>query len=146
MTCSSIQCAGEGSPVAAPEQPRNSLHETGERRNQAASGAIAHRGCELVTQMIAAVLDVPYGEIASMARGGSRAAFARQCSMYVAHVTLGLSCSEIGRAFGRDRTTAAYACRRVEDRREDPAIDALLASLECASLMLRHRTALRVHP
>jgi chromosomal replication initiation ATPase DnaA len=50
--------------------------------------------------------------------------------MYLAHVALGWSYSEIGRAFGRDRTTAAYACRQVEERREDPAFDAALRALE----------------
>jgi len=50
--------------------------------------------------------------------------------MYLAHVALGLNYSDVGRAFGRDRTTAAHACRIVEDRRTDPGLDARLASLE----------------
>ena len=67
-------------------------------------------------------------------------AFARQSAMYLAHVSFGLSYAEVGRAFGRDRTTAAYACRLIEDRRDDPAIDAVLGSLENAC------GALRRHP
>ena len=50
--------------------------------------------------------------------------------MYLAHVTFGLSYAEVGRAFGRDRTTAAHACRLIEDRREDPDLDTALADLE----------------
>ncbi len=59
--------------------------------------------------------------------------------MYLAHVTLGLTYSEVGRAFGRDRTTAAYACQLIEERRDDPAIDAVLGSLENACGALRRR-------
>ena len=40
----------------------------------------------------------------------------RQISMYVCHVVLRLSLSDIGAAFGRDRTTVGYACNVVEDR------------------------------
>ena len=56
--------------------------------------------------------------------------------MYLAHVVFGLTLTDIGRAFGRDRTTAFYACTRVEDLREDPVMDAVIESLEraCGSL------------
>jgi len=50
--------------------------------------------------------------------------------MYLAHVVLGLNYREVGELFRRDRTTAAYACRLVEDRRDDPAIDIRLDMLE----------------
>jgi chromosomal replication initiation ATPase DnaA len=50
--------------------------------------------------------------------------------MYLAHVTFGLSFSEIGTLFDRDRTTVAHACRVIEDLRDDPAMDKALAILE----------------
>jgi chromosomal replication initiation ATPase DnaA len=50
--------------------------------------------------------------------------------MYLAHVTFGLSFSEIGRLFGLDRTTVAHACHAVEDLRDDPAMDRALAVIE----------------
>jgi chromosomal replication initiation ATPase DnaA len=46
--------------------------------------------------------------------------------MYIAHVHLRLSLSEVGRYFGRDRTTAAHACRTVEDRRDEEMIDRII--------------------
>ena len=52
--------------------------------------------------------------------------------MYLAHVALGLNFTEVGRAFGRDRTTAAHACRAIEDRREETHLDIALADLEQA--------------
>ena len=83
-----------------------------------------------------AAFAVPLADLTASSRGESRVAFARQCAMYLAHVTFGLSYSGIGDAFGRDRTTAAHACRIVEDRRDDPAIDDLMDALEtvCAAM------------
>ena len=81
---------------------------------------------------VAAAFRVPVGEI----RGGSRrtapVALARQSAMYLAHVALGLNFTEAGRAFGRGRTTAARACRAIEDRREEMRLDSALADLERA--------------
>ena len=89
----------------------------------------------IVESVIAAAFAVPAQQLQAATRGTAPIAFARQSAMYLAHVALGLSYTDVGRAFGRDRTTAAHACRRVEDRREDPRIDAMLAALEEA---LRH--------
>ncbi|MBN8964146.1 MAG: chromosomal replication initiator DnaA [Rhizobiales bacterium] len=80
---------------------------------------------------------VPVAELTATSRREPYVAFARQSAMYLAHVTFSLSYSEIGEAFGRDRTTAAHACRLVEDRRDDPAIDNLMASLETACAAMR---------
>jgi hypothetical protein len=54
----------------------------------------------------------------------------RQIAMYVCHVVLQISLSDIGIAFGRDRTTVGHACNVVEDRRDDPAFDEFVASAE----------------
>ena len=54
----------------------------------------------------------------------------RQIAMYVCHVVLRLSLSDIGAAFGRDRTTVGHACHVVEDRRDDPAFDAFVSAIE----------------
>ena len=63
-------------------------------------------------------------------RGAPRASFARQVAMYLAHVGFALSFETIGRAFGRDRTTVAHACRVVEDSREDIWTDVRMEALE----------------
>lgn len=54
----------------------------------------------------------------------------RQIAMYVCHVQLGIAMSDIGPCFGRDRTTVGHACQVVEDRRDEPAFDAFVATLE----------------
>lgn len=54
----------------------------------------------------------------------------RQIAMYICHVVLRLSLSDIGAAFGRDRTTVGHACNVVEDRRDDAAFDAFVSLIE----------------
>jgi len=65
-------------------------------------------------------------------RGPADVAFARQVAMYLAHTRLRVPYVAAGGMFGRDRTTARHACRRVEDKREDPRIDSILDYLERA--------------
>lgn len=91
----------------------------------------------IVESAIAAAFAVPVHELRMARRGAAPIAFARQSAMYLAHVVLGLSYSDVGRTFGRDRTTAAHACRLVEERREDPRLDATLGALEQALLPSR---------
>ena len=99
----------------------------------------ALRLCDLAATATAAAFALPVGELQATTRRAPYVAFARQSAMYLSHVAFGLSYSEVGRAFGRDRTTAAYACRLVEDRRDDPAVDAMLGPLEMACGSLRRR-------
>ena len=58
----------------------------------------------------------------------------RQITMYVAHVVLRLSMTDIGRAFGRDRTTVLYACHLVEDLRDDTDFDRIITMTERVAL------------
>jgi chromosomal replication initiation ATPase DnaA len=100
-------------------------------RGRDAPGVDALRGvAQIVAAAVAAAFIIPIGELRATTRRSATTAFARQNAMYLAHVALGLNYTDVGRAFGRDRTTAAHACRIVEDRRTDPGFDARLASLE----------------
>ena len=70
--------------------------------------------------------------ILSASRGGADTAFVRQVAMYLSHVAFGLSLQRVGFAFARDRSTVAYACHAIEDKRDDPAFDNMLDQLEAA--------------
>jgi len=83
--------------------------------------------------LLADLLGVEAGLLLEPGRGPAPAAFARQTAMYLAHTVLGLSLTEVGRAFRRDRTTAAHACRRLELLRECAELDARLHGLEGAA-------------
>jgi hypothetical protein len=70
------------------------------------------------------------GDLWGCRRGRAPAAFARQVGMYLAHVAFGLSLTEVGLVFARDRTTVAYACELVERLRDDVDFDRSLDLLE----------------
>jgi hypothetical protein len=57
-------------------------------------------------------------------------AHVQQIAMYVCHVGLQLTMTDIASGFGRDRTTVGYACAKVEDRRDDRAFDDLVGAVE----------------
>ena len=76
------------------------------------------------------VFTVRTGDLWSGTRRSSHAAMARQVAMYLAHVTWGLSFTEVGHVFARDRTTVAHACRQVEDWRDEVEFDRSLDLLE----------------
>ena len=71
-------------------------------------------------------------DLLSTRRGGADAASARQIAMYLTHVAFGISLQRVGFAFARDRSTVAYACHAIEDRRDDPTFDNLLDQLEAS--------------
>ncbi len=86
----------------------------------------------LTQEIVARAFDVPVGELRASTRRKAQVALARQIAMYLSHVAFSLSLSAVGQHFGRDRTTAAHACRQMEDRRDDRDFDLLLDRLEGA--------------
>lgn len=91
---------------------------------------------DVIEQAVAAVYSIPLSELRAQTRRKANIAFARQVAMYLAHVVCGLSLTEVGILFGRDRTTVGHACGLVEDRRDDPAFDLLMEHLEGAVMRL----------
>ena len=89
----------------------------------------------LLEQAVAPAFDVGRSELWTDTRGGPVAALARQAAMYLAHVRGGLSYTETGRLFARDRTTVAHACCVIEDRRDNAVFDRTIDLLEGALSM-----------
>lgn len=87
-------------------------------------------GLGLAELLVARHYRLPLDALQGTTRGGPRVAEARQVAMYLGHVVFRLGSAEIARGFGRDRTTARHACRRVEQRREDPTFDRRVTTLE----------------
>ena len=94
---------------------------------------------EAIEQAVIQVFGVGPADLHHTTRGRAKVAQARQVAMYLAHVACGLSLTETGRLFGRDRTTVAHACSVVEDRRDDPLFDRALDLLEWAVSALATR-------
>lgn len=85
---------------------------------------------DIIEQAVLRAFCLDISSLRSLSRGRAEIAFARQVAIYVAHVQLGLTLTDAARMFGRDRTTAAHACRTVEDRRDDRLIDLKLEAIE----------------
>jgi hypothetical protein len=90
----------------------------------------AQWGGHLARHLAALSFRVPVEALGAPTRLRAPVAAARQLAMYLVHVALGVNFTRVGRLFGRDRSTVAHACQCVEDRRDDPAFDALVDTLE----------------
>ena len=91
-----------------------------------------HTACKirLVLSSVQLIYHAHATHLLGPSRGGRNLAGARQTMHYLAHCCFSISYSELARLTGRDRTTVAHACRRVEDSRDDPRIDKGLYFLE----------------
>ena len=83
-----------------------------------------------VDQAIARVFAVAPDRLAGPNRDRAPIALARQIAMYTAHVTFGLTFTDVGLIYARDRTTVRHACSLVEDRRDDQGFDRSLDLIE----------------
>lgn len=77
------------------------------------------RQCRLVVLTVASATGVRYCDFFAPSRMRLHTASARQLAMYLCHTLLGLTMTQVGQFFGRDRTTVAHACKQVEDGRDE---------------------------
>ena len=92
--------------------------------------AITDRRCAIFVKVCARTFKVAPSTMYAPTRCESWACVARQVAMYLVHITFGETFTDIGQHFKRDRTTVAHAVRRIEDRRDNRYLDALLDRLE----------------
>lgn len=148
-------------PVAAPErQPGGGLRQTLLQGGALAVPPLGHPArlpvmaridpavravCRLVRQLIGEAVML-MGDGIVMRRDRRRlACHVRQMSMYVCHVALQFPMTDIGLAFGRDRTTVSHACHIVEDRRDDPFFDEFVSAMERMATAVFHATEIGLH-
>ncbi len=84
----------------------------------------------VIEAAIGEIFGVARAELSRQSRGKAPVALARQAAMYLAHVSCGLTLTDVGQIFSRDRTTVAHACAVIEDRRDDPVFDRALELME----------------
>lgn len=124
----SNQVQSTGLPVAMPPKlPRDVRADMRQLRDAERAAQVV-----LTQETIAGAFKISLAEMRAPTRRTAPVAQARQIAMYLMHVSFGLSLSAVGRHFGRDRTTAAHACRQIEDRRDDAAFDVMIDRLEFA--------------
>ena len=90
--------------------------------------------CEAMIDIAAALFNVSGKAIRKPGRSSFDVSRVRQVAMYVAHVVLRLNMGDIGKAFGRDRTTVLYACQMIEDLRDDEDFDRIITMTERVAL------------
>ena len=83
----------------------------------------------LAAALTAYALGLKSETLLSPERGRPIEARARHIAIYLTHVAFGMSLARVARAFGRDRSTVAYACHLVEDKRDDRDFDDWLEQL-----------------
>ena len=83
-----------------------------------------------IEMAVSQVFGVAQGALNLETRGFADAARAREVAMYLAHVACGLTMTDAGRLFSRDRTTVSHACEVIEDRRDDVNFNHALDLLE----------------
>ncbi len=97
---------------------------------RAAEQAIPERAFDLARRLSALAFNVSVVDLNAPKRYSAPAALARQVAMYLVHVVLGLNLTEIGLAFGRDRSTVSHACQLIEEKRDNPQFDMVVSRLE----------------
>ena len=102
--------------------PRSSSSPAGLRHDPAARAVLT---------TVAAARGFDIGALCGIGRC-AEVSMARQIAMYLMHVELGRKYAEVGRMFGRDRTTVSHACAVIEDLREDAGFDAEVEAMEAA--------------
>lgn len=100
---------------------------------------------EIIEITVSQVFDVPRDRLRSRTRDAADVAEARQIMMYLAHVAGAIPMTDIGRLYGRDRTTVMHACSLIEDRRDEPRFNRTLDLVEgivarLARLSASHRS------
>lgn len=88
------------------------------------------RRARLAVGMVEYALKLAPNTVLEPKRGTADIAYARQIAMYAVYVGFGISLARVANAFGRDRSTVAYACHQIEDRRDDPSLDTWLDRLD----------------
>lgn len=83
-----------------------------------------------IERLVARRFRVSRGALQAAGRCGGTESLARHVAMYLERVLLGHGYREIARRFMRHPTTVIYACRRIEDLRDDPAFDRRIGAIE----------------
>lgn len=83
-----------------------------------------------IVEAVAADRRIPVEVLLRPGRGPHTVVLARQVAMYLVHTLLGRRMEEVAYLFGRDRSTVAYACAVIEDRREEGELEETVARIE----------------
>lgn len=113
-----------------PPSVASATSRVSELPDTAAPDPLAQARCRMVAEVVEE-LAMMVGDRQQLRRDRRRMmTHVRQIAMYVSHVVLQVSLTDIGIAFGRDRSTVSYSCHVVEDRRDDADFEAFVSAIE----------------
>ncbi len=112
-------------PAADATAGSTGFYATSKRRDE-----VTQEMCECLIDIAAALFSVSSKELRRPGRSADPVCRVRQIAMYVAHVVLRLTQGEVGRGFGRERTTVVHACHTIEDLRDDAEFDRVVSMVE----------------
>lgn len=94
--------------------------------------------CQLILAAVSDATGVRRQDFFAPSRRAMKTANARQLAMYLCHVLSGLTMTDVGAMFGRDRTTVSHACAQIEDSREDPQVEDQIQAIEAKIIMAKN--------
>ncbi len=116
--------------ISAPRIAARTEKSSRAERAVATADRVGDFKASILARVIATAHELEISELFHHSRSRAPIAATRQLAMYMMHVVLGRSLTDVGKFYGRDRTTVAYACVRVEDMRDDLECDAQINDLE----------------
>ena len=119
--------AGAGWPVGGTGRERPISRATGPDLSTPEARAAV---CEAAIDLCAALFNIESRALRASQRCAQPVARVRQIAMYLCNTTLGISLTEIGRVFARDRTTVSHAVQLIEDLRDDRDFDGIMDQVE----------------
>ncbi|HHS82686.1 MAG TPA: chromosomal replication initiator DnaA [Devosia sp.] len=122
-----IRVPARGGNGAVPEQQ---LPVSRAQEDLSRADRLGDHGASILARIVARAHQVSVTELFHHTRSRAPIAHTRQMAMYLMHVVLGRSLTQVGQFFRRDRTTVAHACSRIEDLRDVPEFDEELNRLE----------------
>lgn len=111
------------------QKPSKSNSSVAEKATQRAD-ALGDVEASSLARVVAEQHGVTFEELFHHSRSRAPIATTRQIAMYLLHVLLGRTLTEVGEFFGRDRTTVSHACARIEDMRDDDKFESEMTDLE----------------
>ena len=111
------------SPPKKPLQDKTKL-------NAVVETSVYEQHCHHVLRVVANYFGHKMLDMLASTRKEKSIALARQIAMYLSHTHYGVPMTQVGHSYGRDRTTVGFACRKIEDRRDEAKLDTIISCLE----------------
>lgn len=90
--------------------------------------------CDAVIDLAAAFFNVCSKQLRRPGRCVQSISRVRQIAMYISHTGLGLTMTDVGKGFCRDRTTVMHACHQIEDLRDNDEFDHIVEQFNRISI------------